>query len=104
MAKKEIKKPELKMNERAPFWTYHRDEIQSPEIVNEFVGERSAWKDDDIDSKPIEYMKIGDDGKPEKLINPEAYLNDAAAFWSMHEQKLIIAIILCSIYIFLVVF
>lgn len=88
---------------KSSYLTPHKESIQNPDKNNPYVGINSAWKNENWDRMPEEYFRIGNDGRPEKLISPEAYLNDASAFWQMHEQALIIIIVLCVFYLLLVV-
>jgi len=56
------------------------------------------YPDDFGDYKEGQILGVGNQGYPNQLINPEAMFNDTRAFWSMHEKKLVLVIVICSMY------
>lgn len=61
--------------------------------------ESNVIKKPDLDpmwEEPL--LRIDEQGVPAELINPDIWLNNVQAFYQLHERKLLIVIIICSIY------
>jgi hypothetical protein len=60
----------------------------------------SAYKDTDgMNYEETPVFDVDNNGFPSKKINVDALSNDIQTFWKMHEKKLWIILVGCSIYL-----
>jgi hypothetical protein len=74
--------------------------MQKINLVSGQGLDNSAYKDTDgmnYEETPI--FDVDNNGFPSKKINVDALSNDIQTFWKMHEKKLWIILVGCSIYL-----
>jgi len=74
--------------------------MQKINLVSGQGLDKSAYKDTDgmnYEETPI--FDVDNNGFPSKKINVDALSNDIQTFWKMHEKKLWIILVGCSIYL-----